>query len=125
MPQPGGAAPAGSAASPSDATAAGAIRGKVTSGATPLPGVSITATNTLTGTKYTTATDVHGSFSMHITEKGRYVLRSDFAGFASTTKEVLLTGAATEQQADFALLLASRQRQLDQAEAGQPAGGPS
>ncbi len=108
--------------SPRDAASGAVVRGVVKSGTTPLPGVSITATNTLTGSKFTTATDARGSFSMHITENGRYVLRTDFAGFASTTKEVLLN-PATQQQADFNLLLASRQRQLDLAEAGHPSAG--
>ena len=111
-----GAQSARSATPPLDATLRAAVHGIVKSGATPLPGVSITATNTLTGTKYTTATDVHGIFSMHIMENGRYVLRTDFAGFASTTKEVLLNAATPHQQADFSLVLASRQRQLDLAE---------
>jgi hypothetical protein len=108
-----------------DASSGGIIRGTVKSGATPLPGVSITATNTLTGRKYTSATDVRGNFSMHIGENGRYVLRTDFAGFAATTKEVLLNAASHQQQADFTLILASRQRQLDQREAAaqQPSGG--
>ncbi len=44
-------------------------------------------------------------------------MRTDFAGFASTTKEVLLHGGAAAPQTDFASVLASRQQQMEQAEA--------
>ena len=37
----------------------GTITGSVKAGAVPLPGVSVTATNTLTGKKYATTTDVN------------------------------------------------------------------
>ena len=50
--QPGTAAQPGTAPQ-----TGGAIHGSVKSGPIPLPGVSITATNTLTGNKYSTATD--------------------------------------------------------------------
>ncbi len=93
------------------------MRGVVRSGSTPLPGVTITATNTLTGTKFTTTTDANGSFAMRVTENGRYVLRTEFAAFAPVTKEVVLHAGAA-QSTEFSLLLASRQQQLDTAQAG-------
>jgi hypothetical protein len=75
---------------------------------TPLPGVSITATNTLTGKKYAAATDVAGTFRMTIPRSGRYVLRAEFAAFAPATAEVLLNTTQHEGRAEFALELASR-----------------
>jgi len=75
---------------------------------TPLPGVTITATNTLTGKKYTAATDVAGNFRMTIPRNGRYVLRAEFAAFAPATAEVLLNASQHEGKAEFALELASR-----------------
>jgi hypothetical protein len=45
------------------ATSGGVIHGSVKAGTIPLPGVSVTATNTLTGKKYTTTTDVTGAYS--------------------------------------------------------------
>jgi hypothetical protein len=75
---------------------------------TPLPGVTVTATNTLTGRKYTTATDITGSFRMTIPRNGRYVLRAEFAAFASATAEVLLNATQHEGKAEFAMELASR-----------------
>ncbi len=107
----------GSAASGAAAPAGGTMQGVIKSGQTPLPGVTVTAKNTLTGKQYVTATDGRGAFVLRIDEDGRYVLRADFAGFASTTKEVLLHGGAAPPQTEFSLLLASRQQQLEQAEA--------
>jgi hypothetical protein len=98
------------------------VEGVVKSGQTLLPGVTVTAKNTLTGKQYVTATDARGAFTLHIDEDGRYVVRADFAAFAGTTKEVLLHGGAHAAQTDFALLLASRQ-QMNQASAGRGTDG--
>ncbi len=134
------ASPAGAQAPPSPPAAAAApdttvvpsteIRGTIKSGATPLPGVTVTATNTLTGRKFTSATDIDGNYRLTIPGHGRYVLRTDFTAFASVTKEIVIgttpgapataqpaTGASTVQQADFSLILASRQQAADAREA--------
>ncbi len=124
-PVPSAAGPAAeSQAAPAvTATAAqgGVIRGTVVAGAVvagaagkpggvPLPGVAVTATNTLTGRKYATATDVDGAYTMKIPRNGRYVIRVEIAGFAAATAEVLLSAetAATPKVSDFGLQLASR-----------------
>ena len=132
-PQPPQAAAAAPAAAPAatsgvtGTTAGGTIQGVIKSGQTPLPGVAVTAKNTLTGKQYVTATDSRGAFALHIDEDGRYVVRADFAAFAGSTKEVLLHGGSAAQQTDFSLLLASRQQQIEQAQArrgpGQGGGG--
>src|SRR6201996_8741636 len=44
----------------------GTISGTVKAGAVPLPGVAVTASNTLTGKKYATTTDVNGAFAMTV-----------------------------------------------------------
>lgn len=98
------------------AVGGGTIRGVIKSGPTPLPGVTITATNTLTGKKYATTTDITGSYTLNIPQNGRYVLRTDFAGFAATTKEALLNATNHAQQADFTLELASRAAQEENRE---------
>ncbi|WP_256370374.1 TonB-dependent receptor [Granulicella sp. S156] len=106
------------------ATQGGTIHGTVVAGTAgkvggvPLPGVSITATNTLTGKKYTTATDIDGAYAMKIPRNGRYVVRAELAGFATTTLETVLTGVETqaaqqgiaivEKPTDFGMELASR-----------------
>lgn len=89
------------AAAPADSS------GKKAAG-TPLPGVTITATNTLTGKKYAAATDITGSFRMSIPRNGRYVVRAEFAAFAPATAEVLLNTTNHEGKASLELELASR-----------------
>lgn len=96
--------------------AGGTIKGTVKAGTVPLPGVAVTATNTLTGKKYATTTDVTGAFAMAIPRNGRYVVKTELAAFASETKEVLINaagenGGQPEQVADFTMQLASRMEQ--------------
>jgi hypothetical protein len=88
--------------------AGGVIRGTVKAGNVPLPGVSVTAANSLTGKKFSTTTDITGSYSLVIPQNGRYVLKADLTGFAQVTKEALLNASARQQMADFSLQLASR-----------------
>ncbi|MEO6815362.1 MAG: TonB-dependent receptor, partial [Edaphobacter sp.] len=90
------------------AASGGAIKGTVKAGLVPLPGVAVTATNTLTGKKYATTTDIIGSFEMVIPRNGRYVVKTELAAFATETKEILLEGGKPEQVAAFAMQLASR-----------------
>ena len=113
--QDAGTAPAVPAAAPAAqvAAAGGTIRGTVKAGPVPLPGVAITATNTLTGKKYATTTDVDGNYAMTIPRTGRYVVRAEFAAFATVTSEVRLTAEAMNGTAAFALELASRAAKAD------------
>lgn len=87
------------------------LRGTVKAGAVPLPGVNITATNTATKQKYSTITDINGAYSMHLPAAAHYEIATDFAAFASSTKEAQTpaegSGTATEP-VDFTLALASR-----------------
>jgi trimeric autotransporter adhesin len=97
----------------------GTISGTVKAGAVPLPGVTVTATNTLTGKKYATTTDVNGSFAMAIPRNGRYVVKAELAAFAAETKEVLinaagLNGGKAAQVAEFGLQLGSRVQQEEE-----------
>src|SRR5271170_5090762 len=96
----------------------GTISGTVKAGAVPLPGVTVTATNTLTGKKYATTTDVDGSFAMAIPRNGRYVVKAELAAFAPETKEILINAAGENggkpaQVAEFGLQLASRVQELE------------
>ncbi len=105
----------------------GTIKGTVVAGTVgkaggvPLPGVAVTATNTLTGKKYTTTTDIDGVYAMAIPKNGRYVVKAELAGFALSTQEVVIAAAdaGKEKQAPFGLELASR---AAAAEAQQTAG---
>ena len=77
----------------------GTIRGTVIAGTVgkpggvPLPGVAVTATNTLTGKKYAAATGIDGTYAMTIPHNGRYVVRAELAGFAPVTQEVMLNAS--------------------------------
>ena len=120
---PAGQAPV-AAAHDSPRASGGTITGTVKAGAVPLPGVAVTATNTLTGKKYATTTDVNGSFAMAIPRNGRYVVKAELAAFATETKEVLINAAGENggkpaQVAEFGLQLASRvQRRREAADCG-------
>jgi hypothetical protein len=97
----------------------GTITGSVKAGVVPLPGVSVTATNTLTGKKYATTTDVNGAFAMAIPRNGRYVVKAELAAFTTETKEVLINAAGLNsgkaaQVADFGLQLTSRVQQEEE-----------
>src|ERR1041384_1373314 len=88
----------------------GSIHGLVKSGNMPLPGVTVTATNTLTGQKVTTWTDVDGNYFLDIPSNGRYVVRTQMAAFATATQELLINAANKDQKADLELILLSRVR---------------
>jgi hypothetical protein len=94
-PAPAAAAPA-AAATPTVAAAAqgGTIKGTVKASGVPLPGVAVTATNTLTGKKYATTTDIDGNFQMDVPRNGRYVLKTELTGFAAVTQEVMVNASS-------------------------------
>ena len=87
---------------------AGSIHGLVKSGNMPLPGATVTATNTLTGQKVTTWTDVDGTYFVQVPSNGRYVIRTQMAAFAPATQEVLINATSKDQKADLEPILLSR-----------------
>src|SRR3984957_8500953 len=104
----------GQTAAPADQ--GGTIRGAVKSGGTVVPGVAITAANTLSGQKAITSTDANGSYVLHVPANGRYVVRAQMAAFAVLTHEVLINDSARSVQADFELILLSRVQETEQKE---------
>jgi trimeric autotransporter adhesin len=96
------------------AAAGGKLHGAIKSGNVPLPGVTISAQNTLTGKRFTTTTDITGAWSMTIPQNGRYVVRTQFAAFAQGSQEALLNAANRDQTVNFDLVLASRAAQQEQ-----------
>jgi hypothetical protein len=104
---------------------AGKLHGVVKSGSTSLPGVTVTAQNSLTGKRFQTTTGITGAWSLNLPQVGRYVIRTEFAGFAVGTAEAVLSAENNDQTVTFALILASRaaeqQRQVAR-QAGQPGG---
>jgi hypothetical protein len=103
-------------ATQASAVAGGTLHGVVKSGNIPLPGVTVTAQNTLTGKKYSTTTDITGAWSLRIPQNGRYVIRTDFAAFAAGSQESLLNATSHDQAVNFDLMLASRAAAEAQAE---------
>jgi trimeric autotransporter adhesin len=102
--------------------AGGKLHGSVKSGNIPLPGVTVTAQNTLTGKRYSTTTDVTGAWTLNIPLDGRYVIRTQFAAFAPGSQEALLNASGRDQLVNFQLILASRQAEQEQQQAQQQAG---
>lgn len=96
------------------------IRGIIKSANTPLPGVTVTAANTLTGKKIATATAPDGSFTLILPSRGRYVIKAELAAFAALTKEVVITPQAPQATVDGDLMLASRAQILAAQQAQQP-----
>ncbi|MFI5111327.1 MAG: carboxypeptidase regulatory-like domain-containing protein [Terriglobales bacterium] len=84
------------------------IAGKAAAGAVPLPGVTISASNSLTGKKAATSTGVDGAYYLVAPSNGRYVIRAELAGFAVATKEVIVNAATCHPRADLEMMLQSR-----------------
>ncbi len=121
-PIPAAQAPSTAAASVApEQVIGGKLHGAVKSGTIPLPGVTITAQNTLTGKRYSTATDITGSWQLNIPQNGRYVIRTQFAAFAGGTQEAVLNASSHDQTVNFELILASRQAEIDRQQAQQAA----
>lgn len=87
------------------------ISGTVKSGKTTLPGVTVTASNTLTGKKYSVASSVDGSFVFKNLPRGRYVVKIEFMGFATQTSELVLNPENPTGKVEADLVLASRQQE--------------
>ena len=102
-------APPGAAATA--ATPSYQITGSARSGKTPLPGATVTASNTLTGKKYAAVTNLEGKFELSGIPRGRYVVRIEFIGFALFSQDVVLNPENPAAKLDAELLLASRQQQ--------------
>src|SRR5947208_10443474 len=108
-PAPSSAPPAGTASAPF-----GEITGTVKSGNVSLPGVTVTAANTLTGKKYVTSSDVDGTFKIEVGAKGRYVVRAEFSAFAPLTQEIVINAENRNGRADLAMVLMSRAQKEEQ-----------
>ncbi|HUR21603.1 MAG TPA: hypothetical protein VMZ90_12385, partial [Vicinamibacterales bacterium] len=106
------------------------LTGKVVSGATPLPGVSVTV---LAGDKLIAAgsTAVDGSYKINVPPGAEYRVAAEMTAFARGDQAMTFGQAPCDQKADFALVLASRApnasaaspaAQVPQAAAATPAG---
>jgi hypothetical protein len=94
------------------------ISGVVKSGKTPLPGVTVTASNTLTGKKFSVATAMDGSYVLKGLPRGRYVVKIEFMGFATETQEVTVNPENPAGRAEAEMVLASRRQEEQASRAG-------
>lgn len=95
------------------------ISGSVRNGKTLLPGVAVTAANTLTGKKNSVVTAIDGTFHFSGLPRGRYVVRVEFMGFATLTQEVVLNPENPASKVEAELILASRQKEQQAEDATQ------
>ncbi|MGC2323262.1 MAG: carboxypeptidase-like regulatory domain-containing protein [Terriglobales bacterium] len=116
----------GLAAAQTPPAAGGDITGVIKSGSMPLPGVTVSAANSLTGQKAVTSTAEDGSYALHLSANGRYVVRAEMAAFAAATHEVVINAENHSARVDLDLTLLSRVQQQQQqaaAQARRQAGG--
>ena len=106
-PVPGQVPTPGAKPAPASYEISGAVKG----GKTPLPGVTVTAANTLTGKKVSAATGIDGSFVLRGLPRGRYVVKVEFMGFATQTQEVTVNPENPTQKIELEMILASRQQE--------------
>ncbi len=85
------------------------ITGVVRSGNTPIPGATVTATNSSTQEAISTSSDTNGTYTLPVAGQGKYQLRVEMPAFAPVTQEVVLSGPNT--RADLELTLSSRTQQ--------------
>jgi outer membrane receptor protein involved in Fe transport len=97
----------------------GQITGMVKSGNIALPGVTVSAANSLTGKRFATSTDVEGSFKLNVSGKGRYVVRAEMTAFAPATQEIVINDQNREGKADLSMVLLSRSEREAQQQQGQ------
>jgi hypothetical protein len=105
---PSPVAPASQATPP--APASFEITGIVRAGKTPLSGVTVTASNSLTGKKFVVATAANGTYTFAGLPRGRYVVRVEFMGFSAQTQEIVLKPETPAGKFDAEMVLASRQQ---------------
>ncbi|HEX3352313.1 MAG TPA: TonB-dependent receptor [Terriglobales bacterium] len=89
------------------------ISGVVKSGNAPIPGATVTATNSSSGEKTSTSSDLDGTYTLPVAGSGKYELRADMPAFAPGTREIIIDHTAG--RADLELTLQSRTQQAARA----------
>jgi trimeric autotransporter adhesin len=93
--------------SPATASAA-TLEGKVKSGNTPIPGATVTATNSASGQKIVSWTQADGGYALTLPAGGDYVVRVQMMAFAPATQQVHVGANNLHHQLDFHITLLSR-----------------
>jgi len=88
-------------------TASSNLIGRVQEGSTPLPSVTVTATNKETGLVRSAVTETDGTFRIPALPVGVYKITADLTGFATVTVESVKLNVATERALEISLSKAS------------------
>src|SRR5437667_6592329 len=83
------------------------ISGRVTSGNTPLPGVSVVV-HVGDALKAATSTDIDGTYTIFFAPNATYHLSADFTGFAGAARDLVLAASPCDATIDLQLALAPR-----------------
>src|SRR5512146_3231701 len=84
------------------------IQGTVVSGKMTLPGVTVSAANSLTGKKVTTSTDPDGRYVLKVPGRGKYIARAELTASAAATSEVIINPTTPQAKVDLQMILLSR-----------------
>ena len=87
---------------------AGTIHGIVKSGNMPIPGAAVSVTLASSNQKFSTWTDVDGSYSVAVPAAGSYHAAVQMVAFANSAKDVVVDAAHADVQVNFELTLLSR-----------------
>ena len=82
------------------------ISGTVKSGNSLIPGATVTASNSATGEKAATSTDINGAYTLPVASPGKYQVRVEMLAFAPGTRDVVVEGPTI--RADIEVTLLSR-----------------
>ena len=107
---PGPAQPASATAvpQPTTATTQYLLQGLVKSGNTPMPGATVTATNSASGQKIVVWTQVDGSYKLALPSEGEYSVRVQMVAFAPDTQRVTVSATNSNPKLNLQLTLLSR-----------------
>ncbi|HKT68099.1 MAG TPA: carboxypeptidase-like regulatory domain-containing protein, partial [Terriglobales bacterium] len=107
--------------------ATGEVFGVVRSGNMAVPGATVSAADTDTGTRVTTTSNSDGSYVLTV-PPGDYSVEVQMTAFATASREVVINNSVPRVQADFDLVLQSRISQMPGggrfAGMGRAGGGP-
>jgi len=81
--------------------AGGTVRGVVKSGNMPIPGASISISNTPSDQRILATTDVDGSYSAVVPSFGSYTVRVQMVAFADSTQQVVVDSSHQNVTANF------------------------
>jgi len=100
------------------------VRGRIASGGVALPGVALTAVLAERDETVATSSGLDGSYALGLPAPGTYTVRASLAGFAATTRDVVLEPETCRATADLEMVLQSRASKAAEPAAPQPRASP-